>query len=62
MVCRGLIYRKVVEDGVWEIIEPQQDLGHEGEWLMGRSGSKIFTIVRERDLQNSDLWVPVRDT
>ena len=62
MVYRGQIYHKSVEDGVWEIIEPHRDHGHEGEWFLGKLGSKIFTRVHERDLENSDMWVPVSDT
>ena len=62
MVYRGQIFRKVTEAGVWEIIEPHQDLGHKNEWLVAKLGSKIFTRVHERDLENSDLWVPVSDT
>ncbi len=61
MVYRGQIYRKATEDGVWEIIEPHQDLGHEGWWTLGRLDSKIISRVHERDLENSDLWVPVSD-
>ena len=62
MVYRGQIYHKAIEDGVWEIIEPHPNHGHEGEWVLGQMGSNIFTRVHERDLENRGLWVPVRDT
>ena len=62
MVYRGQIYRKVAEDGIWEIIKPHQDPGHENEWFIGKLDSKILVCVHLCDLENSDRWIPVTDT
>ncbi len=61
MVYRGQKYRKVGEEGVWEVIEPHRALGHEGEWILGKVGSNEAIPVHERDLEYRNLWIPIRD-
>ncbi len=60
MVYLGQKYRKVGEDGVWKVTGPT--LSYEGEWFLGKVGSTEVEPVHERDLENRDLWVPIRDT
>ncbi len=61
MVYLGQFYRKVCEEVFWEIIEPPR-LDHESERFLSKLGSKIIIRVREHDLENRALWVPVTNT
>ncbi len=62
MVYRGQIYRKVGDVRFWDEIEPHPGPGHQDEWFLRTLDSSVVWSVHELDLENQDLWVPVRDT
>ena len=62
MVYRGQIYRKVGEERFWEVMEPHPGPGHKEEWFLETFGGDVVMSIHERDLENRDLWVPVRNT
>ncbi len=55
MVHLGQKYRKVGEDGVWEIY----GLGNKGEWFLDKIGTGAVETVHERDLESGSFWTPV---
>ncbi len=55
MVHLGQKYRKVGEDGVWEVY----GLGHEGEWFLSKVGAGAVETVHERDLESGSSWTLV---
>ncbi len=61
MIYRGQIYRKVGENGVWEVLGPRQDLNHEGEWFLSKLGGGTVETVHERDLESGSSWTPIAD-
>ncbi len=57
MVHLGQKYRKVGEDGVWEVM----GLSHKGDWFLSKVGSGSIEAVHERHLENGTEWTPVSD-
>ncbi len=61
MVHKGQKYRKVGEDGVWEVLGPRQNPDREGEWFLSKLGGGTVESVHERDLESGSSWTPVPD-
>ncbi len=61
MVYRGQRYRKVGEDGVWEVLGPRKNPDREGEWFLSKVDGGSIEAVHERDLEHRNLWIPIRD-
>ncbi len=61
MVHKGQRYRKVSEDGVWEVLGPRKNPDREGEWFLSKVDGGSIEAVHERDLENGTEWTPVPD-
>ncbi len=61
MVHKGQKYRKVGEDGVWEVLGPRKHPGREGEWFLSKVDGGSIEAVHERHLENGTEWTPVPD-
>ena len=55
MVHKGQKYRKVGEDGVWEVL----GLSHKDEWFLSKVDGGVIETVHERDLESGSSWTPV---